>query len=533
MSRESEVGVGVMKGRGATKGKKCRQPRKRGPRPTREEAKKRRLKYRTAQRALREKQLLEGLCPIQRTTATNSSSCHKTQEEEAAERQRVVAAFIASVRPQLPALLQALSNIKDPRDPKKITHQFALVMFYGIMCFVFQMQSRREGNRDLSGPVLVDHLRQIFPEIEGLPHHDTVNRILTEIDVEEIQDVHMAMIKRLIRNKKFNRFLINGHYPIAIDGTQKLLSNSLISPEWQERTYNKETPDEHTKYNVYVLEAHLSFANGLTLPLLSEFLNYEEGDNEAKKQDCETKAFQRLAKRLKENFPRLPIIVLLDGLYPNGPIFETCRQHHWDFMIVLKDGSLPSIWTEFSALKPLEPGNRAERTAGVRRQIFQCVNDIEYFYGDDKKFVKLHVVECQERWDVVDSETSELALQTSRHVWTSNKPLTKQNLHERCNLAARHRWNIEEAILAEKRHGYQYEHGFSKDWKALKGYHYLMHLGRALNVLAQYSEALVDFVQTKGVRAAIKFIRDSLVHPWISPAELLASLPDTPQLRLA
>ena len=37
-------------------------------------------------------------------------------------------------------------------------------------------------------------------------------------------------------------------------------------------------------------------------------------------------AFYRLAARLKGYFPRLPILLLLDGLYPNGPLMALCRQ---------------------------------------------------------------------------------------------------------------------------------------------------------------------------------------------------------------
>ncbi len=65
------------------------------------------------------------------------------------------------------------------------------------------------------------------------------------------------------------------------------------------------------------------------------------------------------------------------------------------------------------------------------------------------------------------------------------------------------------------------------------GYHYLMHLGHALSVLAQYSEALIQFVQQRGVRGFIKFIRDSLLGPWFDPASLKEGLAPKPQLRLA
>ena len=68
----------------------------------------------------------------------------------------------------------------------------------------------------------------------------------------------------------------------------------------------------------------------------------------------EQKAFKRLAARLKKAFPRLSIILFLDGLYRNGPMVELCRKNHWDFMIVLQNKSLPSVWEEFEGLKGLE-----------------------------------------------------------------------------------------------------------------------------------------------------------------------------------
>lgn len=85
----------------------------------------------------------------------------------------------------------------------------------------------------------------------------------------------------------------------------------------------------------------------------------------------------------------------------------------------------------------------------------------------------------------------------------------------------------------EKHHGYSYEHLFSFDWNAMKGYHYLMHLGHALNVLAQYSEHLFAVVTAKGIRAFIKYIRQSLLHPWLDPEQLRKRLRPKPQLRPA
>ncbi|MEW6748044.1 MAG: hypothetical protein AB1486_35475, partial [Planctomycetota bacterium] len=129
-----------------TVAEKRRQARRR--RPTREEIQKRRKKVRARMKALKRHALIEGLSrPFKAAQPNRVANCASMEEEEA-QRQRIVAAFIESVRPQLPALMSALSEIDDPRDPKKIEHDLALVLFYGLLCFVFQVASRREANRE-------------------------------------------------------------------------------------------------------------------------------------------------------------------------------------------------------------------------------------------------------------------------------------------------------------------------------------------------------------------------------------------------
>ncbi len=124
-------------------------------------------------------------------TASNRVSGHATIEEERTEREEVAVKFIDAIRPQLPALMQSLAKIKDYRNPKKIKHQLTMTLFYGILCFVLQTSSRREANRELSGPVLLAHLHELFPELEEIPHQDTLNRILSRIEVEALQDAYL------------------------------------------------------------------------------------------------------------------------------------------------------------------------------------------------------------------------------------------------------------------------------------------------------------------------------------------------------
>lgn len=69
----------------------------------------------------------------------------------------------------------------------------------------------------------------------------------------------------------------------------------------------------------------------------------ENADPHATKQDCELKAFARLAGRLKRDFPQLLICLLLDGLYANGSVLDTCRQNGWKYIITFKEGSLQAM----------------------------------------------------------------------------------------------------------------------------------------------------------------------------------------------
>jgi hypothetical protein len=399
------------------------------------------------------------------------------------------------------------------------------------------MASRREANRQMSMPMFREQLRLLCPELDTVPHQDTLNRVLAGIDVDQIEETLLALVARFIRQKKFARYVIANAYPIAIDGTQKLVRDWCWDAQCLERHVSAAASEgavtKRPQYYVAVLEATLAFANGLTIPLMSEFLCDAEGDSARHTQDCETNAFHRLATRLKARFPRLPMLILLDGLYPTGPVMEVCRAHHWQFMIVLQHSSLPAVWEEARGLKPLQPEHRLDRTWGDRQQHFWWVNDIDYGYGPHaRKHHRVHVVVCEERWEAVDLTTSAIVVRQATHAWLSSAPLTRQTVHERCNLGARHRWGIESHFLVEKRHGYEYEHCFSQHWQAMKGYHFLMRLGHLINILASHTAGLARLVDRLGVRGLIRFLRDTYSGPWLDADRIRAVIASPCQIRL-
>ncbi|MCP3877934.1 MAG: transposase family protein [Sulfitobacter sp.] len=113
----------------------------------------------------------------------------------------------------------------------------------------------------MTRPQFEANLQLLFPELETLPHADTLFRLLRDIDVESIEQAHIELVGRLIRGKKFRRYLINNCYPLAIDGSQKFARDSLWDENLLERTHGK-AENRHTQYFVYILEASFAFEKG-------------------------------------------------------------------------------------------------------------------------------------------------------------------------------------------------------------------------------------------------------------------------------
>lgn len=454
---------------------------------------------------------------INATTLPNRRSPWKTIEEEQAARQSAAEAQINAWRAVLPGLLEKFSRLKDPRRPKSIRHKLTVLMVYGLLLFIYQYNSRREANRELSSPAILEALRTIFPEVDATPHLDTLARLLERIPADQIENVLGTTVRKLLRKKKLQALLVEKHYVVAIDGTQKFARTVPFAPEALRRKSG-----DRVNYLVYLLEAALVGPQGIVIPLLAEFC---ENQDSADKQDCELKAFRRLAARLKELMGKLPLLIVADGLYPNGPVMQICRQNNWDFMIVLPANCLPSVWEDAFGIHQLEPEQTRRHQWGDRTQNFWWANNIVYVWRDAQNHHHRLVLQV-----VVCNETG--AGNKATWAWVSGIPITKKNVINRCNRAARHRWGIEESFLTEKCSGYNYEHPFSYNWNALKGWHALMRIAHLINLLTLHTVALWDTVQTLGMRGTLRFLWQTFTGNWLDLSRLRKLCDKPAQLRL-
>jgi hypothetical protein len=221
-----------------------------------------------------------------------------------------------------------------------------------------------------------------------------------------------------------------------------------------------------------VLEGRLVGSNGFSISLVTEWIENPEGDFE--KQDCELKAFARLAKKLKESFPRLHICINADGLYPNKTFFDICRDNRWNFIVTFKDGNLPSVWSEVFALESLNPDNRREVV--THRNGRKIIHNYRWINNIDYQGHLLNWFECTE----LVGETR------TRFVYVSDTEVDYRNIIEMTD-SGRLRWKIEnEGFNTLKNHGYGLKHKYSRNsMPASKNYYQCMQIGYLINQLCE------------------------------------------------
>jgi len=394
-------------------------------------------------------------------------------------------------------------GVTDPRQAGKIRYPLPVLLFTGTWMFCCHLAARRQIHwrlRTAAGAVNM----QALGGVATVPHGDTVERTFRRLNPEELQEVQCRAVERLIRQKMLAAYrLFDRSYRIAVDGSQVSTFEERHCAHCLTRTQDGKTTFYH-----HVLEAKVVAPNGFAISIMSEFIA-NPGEHPTK-QDCELKAFDRLAKRLKARFPRLPICLTLDGLYACGRVFDLCRKFRWRYLIVLKEGDIPFLDQEFHSLSAMEPKShlaprdRITHQAGqdgTIRQDLTWVNEINY-RDSHKRTHTVSVLECIET--------------TSRrktYRWVTDFRITKKNAPLVANGAGRIRWKIEnEGFNTQKNGGFDLEHAYSKNENAEKIYYFLMQLAHLIEQLVAKGSLLKQRFP-KGF-GSVKNLAASLLEAW-------------------
>lgn len=359
-----------------------------------------------------------------------------------------------------PNLFGDFAGTKDPRHQSYIdfTNKAMLcTMYYKGIAGIESMQSMTyEFNKERVSKNLFRFMGE--KEKAYLPHAVTINEYLERLDPEELQEVQQKQVYELIRRKTFYDARFQKKWLVIVDGTQIYSGSRKINEGCLERHYQKGTEEEKVNYHYDVVEAKIVLGEKLIVSIASEFVenNGEDAERqkgmseEERKQDCEIKAFQRMAKKLKEKFPRLPMILLADSLYASETVMELCRENQWEYLIRYKTGSIPSIAEEYEKIPEKRRSGHAE-----------YIEEIDY---------KGKSVNMLRFWE---EERMKGRRVRKEFQWLTSLRITEKNA-EKMAEAGRKRWKIEnEGFNRQKRWQGNITHVCSWNINAMKN-HYLM-----------------------------------------------------------
>jgi hypothetical protein len=439
------------------------------------------------------------------------------QDTDIREQASIFKAFVVTVQHFFGGFERLFQGVTDPRHPAYITYPLPALMTTGVLMFLLRLGARRQVGNLLRGNGPSAAKYQILFGVASCPHGDTLNYLYARSDTAEVQEMVTRMTETLIRRKVLYRHrLLDQYFLVVIDGTGMLSFSERHCPYCMTRTYQGRTFYYHP-----VLEAKLVTPTGFVFSLMTEFIENPRAN--PTKQDCELKAFYRLAERLKQRFPRLPICLLLDGLFAGGPTFSICDKYHWKYLIVLQEDDLPFVNEEFELLSQLPPETHLVFHTGLQSEIQQdlrWVNQIAYVDSKRNEH-SVSVIECLETKPDEDKQ-----LKTTRFKWVTNFNVTASKVVSLANQGGRLRWKIEnEGFNVQKNGGYALEHVFSQDATAGKIFYLLLQIAHLLSQLIEQG-SLFRKAFPKGVGSA-KNIAFRLLEAW---RNLRLSLADVQQL---
>jgi hypothetical protein len=329
----------------------------------------------------------------------------------------------------------------------------------------------RKMTQDLNHIISIGNVSKILglkEELTELPHWKTINDYLEQLPSTELENIIPELVYRLTRMRSFeNSRIRNTYWHIVVDATQLFSFRERHCEHCLTREHkDKDKNILWVEYYHVVLEAKLVLNGGIVLSIATEFVENESPDVE--KQDCEIKAFYRLAENLKKRFPRLPICLGMDSLYACGPVFDLCKKNNWRYIIRFKDGSISTVAKDFHALKNMEPKQVWSQTQGSISKTYRYVTNIPY------QSHELNITEC------VQSDIKH------PFVFITDLPISKRSC-EQIIAVGRSRWKIEnEGFNEQKNHGLGLEHMFSENYTAMKNHYFLIQIG---HMIAQFLEA--------------------------------------------
>ena len=391
----------------------------------------------------------------------------------------------------IPEMLKYIDEIEDTRRSCEYTMRYLIIS--EMLMFLSEGKSQRFTETAYKDSKYLENISKIIGEkVEKIPDAEIYTDVFSRIKNIEIEKFQKKINYRMIRNKVYEEEKVLGKYNILLDGSRFQKAHYEVSPEWL-----SQTSDGKTTWYLAMLEMKL-VAKNMAISLMHEMIRNEDKKTEEEneedvkkkseeriKQDCEINATKRILERFREEYPKLPVRIIGDSLYPSKEIIEICDILTLEYIFVLQDKRIPTITREFLDLVSMPEGNREIKETDKKIILTMWENDIDY-NGKNENII---------RQIIRDKKTG----QDSVWMWITNREITKNNVHK-IIYCAKTRDYIENQGFREQKvtSGIDLEHVYSKDVKAIKVIYTIIQITHLILQIMEHSDICGDFKKKYG-----------------------------------
>ena len=405
--------------------------------------------------------------------------------------QNTTEVFSKTIFHYVPEILKYIDEIREPR--KRNNYSMRYLIMSEMLMFLSEGKSQRFTETAYRDNKYLENIGKIIKEeLRKIPDAEIYTNVFSKVEKEEIEKFQYKINYQMIRNKIYEGSKILGKYNLVLDATRFQKAHYEISEEWL-----KETKDGNTTWYLSMLELKL-VANNMAISLMNEMIKNEdkkkenETEEEIKnksieelKQDCELNASKRMLPRFRKIYPRLPVRIIADSLYPSIGLIELCEKENLEYIFVLKDKRIPTLLAEFLTLVSMSEENREIKETKEQIVLTLWENDIDY------KGKKINVI----RQITKDKETGKY----SKWMWITNREITRNNLYK-IIYCAKLRDYIENQGFREQKitSGIDLEHVYSKDIKAIKVIYTIIQITHLILQIIEHSNICGEFNKKYG-----------------------------------
>lgn len=400
--------------------------------------------------------------------------------------------------------------IPDRRNQDLIIYSKDSIMKAALAIYLFREGSGNKFNDDCHGDdekySRINMAKFIDAPENCVPVIKTIETFLKNLDKQSINNLMIAFFKDLQQSKFFK------HHPQIMPGNFFLLAADCVHTHTYEhphhvdlngnndcdcclkRVYNCGTEKEKTKWIHSTLVFSFVFEGGLKLPIYNhpirakQVIGFENVSEEAHKQECELVALKNSLPVIREAFPRMTIVLLLDGLYANRPVIRLAEEQRCGYIIVRKDKSLPLLAKDCDEQSML-PNHKKNHMKNCQKVNLKGWNIEQRYAWFNSRYLGENVSTNVLRFCETRTKEGE-ETKTYKCEWLFSWKLSAKT----CELAARQgrlRWEIEDLFNTLKNRGLNFKHDYSRDPSSCFNWQGLCLLAYGIFELFRFSQAVI------------------------------------------